>query len=258
MERRYDEGYRSTDDRRFDDASVGYRDETNQTGGDRRGRDPYHGAVHPEYSYGPPGYYDYGDYGNYGNRGYQGEGYFGQGYAGSYPNMPYRTSHSNWFERSPYGRFQDFGGRGWWPKTRDEVARWFGDEGAERRRQRDERREAMSGNRGKGPKDYQRSDERIKDDVSDLLWDSDDVDASNMEVKVQNREVTLTGTVPSRYEKRCAEDIAESVWGVTDVMNLVRIENRDETWDTEGRKESSDGTKDKRETNRGTRAASAS
>ncbi|HEX6125279.1 MAG TPA: BON domain-containing protein [Pyrinomonadaceae bacterium] len=254
MERRYDEGYKNTDDRSFDDGPVGYGDETSRRRGNRRRRDPYRGAVHPEFSHDSPDYYDYG---GYGNRGYQGEGYFGQSYAGSYPNMPYGPTNSSQFERGfNYAPFRDFGGRGWWPKTRDEVARWFGDEGAERRRQRDERREAMGGNRGKGPKDYRRSDDRIKDDVSDLLWDSDDVDASNLEVKVENCEVTLTGTVPSRYEKRCAEDIAESVWGVTDVMNLVRIEDRGAPSDAERREESTERWNAKSETNRSKRAAS--
>ena len=171
---------------------------------------------------------------DYRNRGYRGEGYFGQSYAGSYPNMPYGTTNTSRFERGfNFDLLRERGGRGWWPKTRDEVARWFGDEEAERRRQRDEHREAMSGNRGKGPRNYQRPDDRIKDEVSDLLWDSDEVDASDMDVEVGNGEVTLTGTVPSRYQKRRAADIAECVWGVTDVMNLIRIEKGELTSDTE-------------------------
>jgi hypothetical protein len=35
-------------------------------------------------------------------------------------------------------------------------------------------------------------------------------------------EVTLTGTVESRYAKRLAEDLAESVSGVTHVQNNLR------------------------------------
>jgi hypothetical protein len=36
--------------------------------------------------------------------------------------------------------------------------------------------------------------------------------------------VTLSGTVNSRFEKRHAEDIAESVSGVTHVQNNLRIQ----------------------------------
>jgi Flp pilus assembly secretin CpaC len=49
------------------------------------------------------------------------------------------------------------------------------------------------------------------------------IDASEIEVAVQNREVTLTGTVRDRNEKRRAEDIAESVTGVSHVQNNLRI-----------------------------------
>ncbi len=77
--------------------------------------------------------------------------------------------------------------------------------------------------RGRGPKGYSRSDERIRDDVNDRLTDDPHIDASDVEVTVQNREVTLSGTVNSRFEKRHAEDIAESVSGVTHVQNNLRV-----------------------------------
>ena len=49
------------------------------------------------------------------------------------------------------------------------------------------------------------------------------IDASEIEVAVQNRDVTLTGTVRDRNEKRRAEDIAESVSGVSHVQNNLRV-----------------------------------
>ncbi len=78
---------------------------------------------------------------------------------------------------------------------------------------------------GKGPKGYKRSDERIKEDVNDRLSDGS-IDASNVDVKVQNGEVTLTGTVESRRIKFHAETIAEQVLGVTDVTNQLRVANQ--------------------------------
>jgi hypothetical protein len=76
---------------------------------------------------------------------------------------------------------------------------------------------------GRGPKGYRRSDERIREDVSDrLMWDPD-VDASEIEVMVSQGVVTLTGVVEDRSAKRAAEDIAEEVLGVDDVRNELKV-----------------------------------
>jgi osmotically-inducible protein OsmY len=79
--------------------------------------------------------------------------------------------------------------------------------------------------RGRGPSNYTRSDERIKDDINDRLTEHSYLDASNISVQVDNGEVTLTGTVDSRYEKRLAEDVAEDVSGVRNVENRIRVSN---------------------------------
>ncbi len=77
--------------------------------------------------------------------------------------------------------------------------------------------------RGRGPKNYQRSDERIREDICERLTYDDAVDASDVEVNVSDALVTLSGTVHDRYEKRRAEDIADSVTGVKDVQNEIRV-----------------------------------
>jgi hypothetical protein len=79
-----------------------------------------------------------------------------------------------------------------------------------------------AGNYGKGPKGYTRSDERIREDVSDRLSDDDEIDASDITVTVSRGEVKLEGSVEDRYSKHRAEDIAESVSGVRDVANHLR------------------------------------
>lgn len=76
--------------------------------------------------------------------------------------------------------------------------------------------------RGRGPKGYQRSDERIREDVCDRLMESP-MDASEVEVTVANGEVTLVGTVRYRHEKRAIEDVAHSVRGVHDVHNRIQV-----------------------------------
>jgi osmotically-inducible protein OsmY len=81
------------------------------------------------------------------------------------------------------------------------------------------------GHAGRGPKGYRRSDDRLREEVSDRLMEDDRVDASDVEVEVKDGEVTLTGTVPERSMKRRAEDVSEQVLGVRDVMNQIRVES---------------------------------
>jgi len=76
---------------------------------------------------------------------------------------------------------------------------------------------------GRGPKNYQRSDERIREEINDRLTADDSLDASDIEVQVRQGEVTLSGTVPERWSKRHAEDIADEVSGVREVMNQLRL-----------------------------------
>jgi osmotically-inducible protein OsmY len=81
--------------------------------------------------------------------------------------------------------------------------------------------------RGCGPKGYRRSDDRIREDVCERLTQDDRVDASNIEVTVKDGEVTLSGTTHSREDKRRAEDIVDSVSGVRDVSNSLRVSKQD-------------------------------
>lgn len=108
--------------------------------------------------------------------------------------------------------------RGFLEKAGDEVASWFGDEDAERRRWADK-------HRGHGPKGYTRSSDRIREDVCDRLTDDAMVDARNIEVSVSGTEVTLSGLVASRAQRRRAEALADAVPGVTHVQNNTRVED---------------------------------
>ena len=126
------------------------------------------------------------------------------------------------------GRGDGRGGRDWWDRTSDEVMSWFGDEDAARRRQQD--------HSGRGPSNYTRSDERIREDVNDNLTDDWAVDARNIAVAVKNGEVTLDGTVSTRLQKRRAEDCAEDVSGAKNVQNNLRVQESS-TWDRNERNE---------------------
>jgi osmotically-inducible protein OsmY len=76
---------------------------------------------------------------------------------------------------------------------------------------------------GKGPKGYNRSDDRLKEEVNERLMHDHDLDASEIEIEVKNGEVTLTGTVESRQDKFRAEQIADGIMGVKDVTNSIRV-----------------------------------
>jgi hypothetical protein len=77
---------------------------------------------------------------------------------------------------------------------------------------------------GLGPRGYRRSDERLREDVCDRLTEHGEVDARDMEVEVSAGEVTLSGTAPTRAQKRLAEDIADAVVGVVEVHNRLRVQ----------------------------------
>ena len=80
--------------------------------------------------------------------------------------------------------------------------------------------------RGRGPRGYKRSDDRIREDINEALTHDPLVDASDVEVRVENGEVTLDGQVADRAARRRAEDIAENVLGVTYVQNNLRARDR--------------------------------
>jgi osmotically-inducible protein OsmY len=114
-----------------------------------------------------------------------------------------------------YGSRSDGDHRGFLDRAGDEIASWFGDEDAARRREQD--------HRGRGPKNYVRSDERIRDDANDRLTEDWRIDAQDITVTVENGEVTLDGTVTDRAAKRRAEDLIEDISGVKHVQNNLRV-----------------------------------
>jgi len=122
------------------------------------------------------------------------------------------------YARSGYSQYrgsEQTGDRGLLERAGDEVASWFGDEDAARRREQD--------HRGRGPGGYTRSDQRILEDVCDRLTEDRGVDASAISVTVDKGEVTLDGTVNDRLQKRRAEDCVEHVSGAKHVQNNLRV-----------------------------------
>lgn len=168
---------------------------------DEYGRDPGVGAGYGETR-------EYGRGGGYGATGrYAGQG----GYGLSAQGGGYREER----RRGQYGDEERRGreDRSWLERAGERVSSFFGADEA-------------GSYRGRGPKGYRRSDERIREDVCDQLTDDPWLDASNIEVEVRETEVMLKGAVGSREDKRRAEFLSEAVSGVKNVQNQLRIEDQ--------------------------------
>lgn len=177
------------------------------------------------------------DYGREENRYGRSEGRYGEDRR-SATEMAFGRSEPEERDYRPgdFGRNYDRDHRGFLERAGDEIASWFGDDDADPGRGA----EGYGDHRGRGPKSYQRSDDRIRDDVNDRLTDDPRLDASDIEVAVEAREITLTGTVGSRQDKRRAEDIADSVSGVTHVQNNLRVRNAGAAWSANQQRPSAD------------------
>ncbi|MEO1987147.1 MAG: BON domain-containing protein [Martelella sp.] len=181
---------------------------------------PWRGRpAHDDWQTDDLGYTDRG--GRYSNPRYDEDRYYSDYDETGYPAFPGLIPPARTRSRPYYG-WDDARGRGrgrdqrdFWDRASDEVQSWFGDDDAERRRDAD--------HRGKGPRGYKRSDARINEDVHDRLTDEPTLDASDISVSVADGEVTLDGHVIGRYQKRRAEDCADSVSGVTHVQNNLRV-----------------------------------
>ena len=149
--------------------------------------------------------------------GYSGEGFrrYGESYGRGPEGFDRETGTYSGYGRGTYGFGQSFGysepGRFFEPGRFGET---FSTPG----------RTTRGRFTGRGPKGYTRSDERIREDVSDRLEQHGEIDATDIEVRVTNGEVTLEGTVEDRWMKRMAEDLVEDCPGVKQVNNRIRIQ----------------------------------
>jgi hypothetical protein len=176
--------------------------------------------------------------GSYAGRGATQGGEYGGGYAPAYRGHgwesggPYRE-YGGFRSEPGYGRpgtggfgYTSYGGTGGYgafsPGGYSQT--WAGTETRERR----------GLFRGRAPKGYMRSDERIREEVNERLMQDEDLDPSEIEVTVQKGEVTLKGTVRDRTEKHRAEDLAEDVLGVKDVHNQIRVQREERSRERTG------------------------
>lgn len=199
----------------------------------------------------------YGDEGfgrtsqGWGSQGYGGRGQGGQGYGGEYPRRGASQYGGYGYEHGESEALGDGGGydrdrhqdRGLLGRLEEGIDRAFGNDWERNDRYRGTRgmeqddhpslwdrvKGAFTGGNygGKGPKNWARSDERIREDVCEGLTYHPNIDATEIDVTVKDGEVTLSGTVHDRGSKRLAEDIVEDVRGVKDVHNQLRVVRQD-------------------------------
>lgn len=76
---------------------------------------------------------------------------------------------------------------------------------------------------GVGPKNYKRPDERIYEEICEVLTLDPDIDATEVEVDVKDGVVTLKGFVETKTLKRYAESAIEHIYGVKDIHNEITL-----------------------------------
>lgn len=75
-----------------------------------------------------------------------------------------------------------------------------------------------------GPEGYQRSDGRLREDISERLLEARHIDSSDVTVEVSGAKVVLEGTVPERRMKHGIEDLVDACPGVQDIENRIRVQ----------------------------------
>jgi osmotically-inducible protein OsmY len=96
--------------------------------------------------------------------------------------------------------------------------------------------------RGRGPKGYQRTDDRLKELICECLMEDPNIDASEVTIEVSGSVVTLSGTVDDRHTKYRIEEAAESVGGVRDINNQLRVQPQSSWQSQSGSQGQSSGT----------------
>ncbi len=149
----------------------------------------------------------------------------GASYGGGYGSTPPNPSFSGGYGAGTYesGNWSSQQGSGYGGTSTGEGRRGSLDRGSEYGYGRSTPW-AVGNFAGRGPRSYQRSDDRIREDVNERLTADPRVDASDIDVRVQNGEVFLSGTVDDRRTRRLAEEIIEDLPGVRDVRNDLRVD----------------------------------
>ncbi len=170
-----------------------------------------------------------GGYGNYGPQGYAG----GPGSGQAQQDQRYEAGESFGPRRGPLADPRDYRGQAQFRSDygmgrepwREGQARWDTERNSGRGWGWDQpRRGDQRGQYGRGPKGYKRSDDRISEDIHDRLHNDGYIDSREVTISVQDGRVTLSGVVSDRQTKHAIENLVDSVHGVRDIDNEIRVE----------------------------------
>jgi osmotically-inducible protein OsmY len=158
-----------------------------------------------------------GDGGRYGKSYYGSQSNYGRGHADDSRNQPWQgqrgssyENRSSWDYGQGAGSGSSGGAYGRDPQLSGQNYGSFG---------------GSQSFRGRGPRGYQRSDERLKEMICERLTDDPAIDASNISIEVSGRVVKLTGTVEDRSTKYEVEELVEQMGGVEDIDNQLRVQS---------------------------------
>lgn len=126
---------------------------------------------------------------------------YSRGTSGDYSNY----GRSQYGAQSSYGR--DYGNDDSWNRSSSSQQDW------------------RDSHRGRGPKGYTRSDDRLREIICERLTDDPRIDASEIHVEVKDQIVKLTGNVASRRTKYEVEDLVEHC-GAKEIDNQLRVQSR--------------------------------
>jgi hypothetical protein len=226
------------DDNRWEPQGLGNRRRGNEWQGTSGSFNEQRGSGNMNYGGGVQNQYGQGNLGrNYGNearnRDDWGYAYTNTGFNDEYDRSYYGSHRRHEDDDLNYGRVEhrmrDYdrrgldndrregyrqGDRDLWNRTSHEGSSWG---------RSDDRQRLEGPYRGKGPKGYTRSVDRIREDVCERLADDDKLDASNIAVRMEGNEVILEGTVETKRDKRRAEDLVDNIPGVTNVQNHLVV-----------------------------------
>jgi hypothetical protein len=87
------------------------------------------------------------------------------------------------------------------------------------RREEQERRQAERGQRAR-----RRPDETLAQEIREVLANDPELDATDVEIEVEGGAVTLSGVVDESDAKLLAEELIETLPGVREVHNRIRVE----------------------------------
>jgi osmotically-inducible protein OsmY len=177
-----------------------------------------------------------GEYSNRGQQG-QGSGYYGSqsGYGRGSSDQQRSGAQQSW--RGQQGGGNSYQDRSSWNYGEDRGQRagsgssggaYGYDAGAYRSEQ------STQSHRGRGPQGYQRSDDRLKELICERLTEDPQIDASNVSIDVSGQVVKLTGTVDDRSTKYEIEELIESMGGVKDIDNQLRVQRSQSNWNQSG------------------------